>query len=76
MAQEPNHVCKNPKCENEYYACDTCDQTKGIHWRSLCCSTDCFKEYIRVIDERDNPKVIVEEIKEESVAETKRTSKK
>jgi hypothetical protein len=45
----------------EYFACDDCDKGKGINWRSLCCSPECFKEYIRIIDERDNPKAEIEE---------------
>ena len=81
MAFEPNHTCKNPKCNESYYACDSCDQTKGIHWRSLCCSAECFKEYMRIIDERDNPTIvnkleIQDEIKETTATEIKRTYKK
>jgi hypothetical protein len=68
MAKEPNHICKNPKCLKNFYACDDCDKNRGIHWRSLCCSVECFKEYMTFIEERDNPKQ--EAVVEEIVADT------
>jgi len=73
MAHEPNHVCKNPKCNKNYWACDDCDKNKGVHWRSLCCSVDCFKEYLRAIEERDNP-VKELEITEEKEVEQNETN--
>jgi hypothetical protein len=76
MAKEPNHVCKNPNCQSpSYYACDDCDKNRGLHWRSLCCSVDCFKEYMRIIDERDNPKV-QETVTEQDVEVTQETPRK
>lgn len=58
---EPNHICKNNNCKREYYACDDCDSAVNLNWRSVACSTECFKEYMKPIEGRDNPKVIVKE---------------
>lgn len=66
---KPNHICKNPKCEKEYYACDECDSHTSLNWRSVACSIECFKEYIKLIDERDNPKETIEESIQESIKE-------
>lgn len=49
-----NHNCKNPKCNKAYYACDACDEVQGLHWRSVACSVDCFKEFIKLLDQKDN----------------------
>lgn len=47
--REPNHICRNPKCDKgingkpkEYWACDYCDRKNT--WRALCCSIECFNE--------------------------------
>lgn len=56
---EFNHICANPNCPNKivdssgralpnYYACDDCDRSKGITWRFLCCSRECFNEYYNI----------------------------
>lgn len=57
-----NHICKNPKCRKEYYACNFCGRT--LNWRSVACSFDCYQEYMDlVIAERSKGKII--EIKPE-----------
>lgn len=48
---KPNHICKNPKCNTEYYTCDACDKTSGLNWRSVACSVDCFKEYMKLLEQ-------------------------
>ena len=54
---KPNHVCKNPKCKKNYYACNFCD--KNMNWRSVACSFSCYQEYMDlVIAERSKGKVI------------------
>jgi hypothetical protein len=72
MANTPNHICKI--CGEKYYACEGCDQRN--HWKSVTCSPECFKEWMRIIDERDNPKpvevekpveIIKEDVEEEVV---------
>lgn len=78
MAFEPNHTCKNPKCGISYYACDDCDKSKGVHWRSLCCTPKCFQEYMEFIEERDNPKPekVVDVVQDEKPVINKQTNKK
>lgn len=54
---KPNHICKNPKCRKEYYACNFCGRT--LNWRSVACSFDCYQEYMDlVIAERSKGKII------------------
>lgn len=55
---KPNHICKNPKCKREYYACNYCDKTQN--WRSVACSQKCYQEYTNlVIEERSKGKKII-----------------
>lgn len=52
---EPNHVCKNPDCRKEYYACNFCTNTAS--WRSVACSFECYQKYTDlVIAERSKGK--------------------
>lgn len=51
---KPNHICKNPNCNTEYYACDACDKLMGLHWRSVACSVGCFKEYMNLLDKKED----------------------
>ena len=54
---KPNHVCKNPKCRKEYYACLHCDRSNN--WRSVACSFACYQEYMNlVIEARSKGKTI------------------
>ena len=54
---KPNHVCKNPKCRKEYYACLHCDRSNN--WRSVACSFACYQKYTDlVIAERSKGKTI------------------
>ena len=58
MAQiKPNHVCKNPECKKNYYACNFCDRTQS--WRSVACSFSCYQKYMDlVIAERSKGKTV------------------
>lgn len=52
-----NHICKNPECKKEYYACNYCDKSKN--WRSVACSFSCYQKYMDlVIAERSKGKTI------------------
>ena len=44
---KPNHICKNPECKKEYYACNYCDKINS--WRSACCSIECYEKYIDIV---------------------------
>ena len=51
MKLKPNHVCCNPNCKKgedggrkKYFACDYCDRINS--WKSICCSLDCYNEFI------------------------------
>jgi len=55
---KPNHICKNPECRKEYYACNFCDRNNN--WRSVACSFSCYQKYTDlVIAERSKGKSIV-----------------
>lgn len=59
---KPNHICKNPACKKEYYACNLCSRT--LNWRSVACSFECYQTYMDlVIAERSKGKTV--EIKPE-----------
>lgn len=60
MANTPNHICKI--CGEKYYACEGCDQRN--HWKSVTCSPECFKKWVKIIEERDNPKPIKVEVEQ------------
>ena len=52
-----NHICKNPECKKEYYACNYCDKSKN--WRSVACSFTCYQKYMDlVIAERSKGKIV------------------
>lgn len=54
---KPNHICKNPECRKEYYACDYCTNT--LSWRSVACSFECYQKYTDlVIAERSKGKEV------------------
>jgi hypothetical protein len=57
---KPNHICKNPSCKKEYYACNACDKTSGLSWRSVACSPECFLIYMDLV-EKLNFKAIEEQ---------------
>lgn len=66
---KPNHICKNPKCKKEYYACNYC--TRTISWRSVACSFACYQEYMDlVIEARSKGKTI--EVKPERIDMTEK----
>ena len=46
-----NHICKNPDCGKAYHACNACDKTEGISWRSVACSPECFFIYLDLCEE-------------------------
>ena len=54
---KPNHICKNPECRKNYYACNYCSRT--LNWRSVACSFECYQKYTDlVIAERSKGKII------------------
>ena len=54
---KPNHICKNPECRKNYYACNFCD--KNQNWRSVACSFACYQKYTDlVIAERSKGKAV------------------
>ena len=54
---KPNHICKNPECRKNYYACNYCSRT--LNWRSVACSFSCYQKYTDlVIAERSKGKII------------------
>ena len=54
---KPNHICKNPECRKNYYACNYCSRT--LNWRSVACSFSCYQKYTDlVIAERSKGKTI------------------
>lgn len=54
---KPNHICKNPECRKNYYACNYCD--KSQNWRSVTCSFACYQKYVDlVIAERSKGKTV------------------
>lgn len=61
---KPNMICR--VCGKEYYCCG--DSHKANSWKTMACSEDCFKEYMKRIDEARNQKpvaMVVEEVAEE-----------
>lgn len=53
----PNHICKNPECRKNYYACNFCDRNNN--WKSVACSFACYQKYIDlVIAERSKGKTV------------------
>lgn len=54
---KPNHICKNPECRKNYYACNFCSRT--LNWRSVACSFECYQKYMDlVIAERSKGKTV------------------
>ena len=54
---KPNHICKNPECRKNYYACNYCSRT--LNWRSVACSFSCYQKYTDlVVAERSKGKTI------------------
>ena len=54
---KPNHICKNPECRKNYYACNYCSRT--LSWRSVACSFECYQKYTDlVIAERSKGKTV------------------
>ena len=54
---KPNHICKNPECRKNYYACNYCSRT--LNWRSVACSFECYQKYMDlVIAERSKGKTV------------------
>lgn len=53
---KPNTTCR--VCGKEYFCCS--DSRKINSWRTMACSPECFKEYMKRVDEARNPKPIVE----------------
>lgn len=67
-----NHICANPNCPSKivdkngnlqpnYWACDDCDRGRGITWRRICCSEECFNEYLDIVNGK---KIDVQKIKD------------
>lgn len=57
---KPNMICR--VCGKEYYCCG--DSRKANSWKTMACSEDCFKEYMKRIDEARNSKPVVETVAE------------
>lgn len=58
---KPNTTCR--VCGTEYFCCG---DSKAINsWKAMTCTPECFKEYMRRIEDARNPKTvkIVEEVK-------------
>ena len=54
---KPNHICENPECRKNDYACNYCSRT--LNWRSVACSFACYQKYTDlVIAERSKGKTI------------------
>lgn len=68
MDKKPNTKCR--VCGKEYFCCG--DSRAINSWRAVTCSTDCYKEYIRRIEE--SRKTPVEQVK--TAKKTTKTSKK
>jgi uncharacterized protein (DUF1810 family) len=52
---EPNKICKNPSCKKAYYGCNSCDEARTyLAWRTICCCSECFQEYVRLAEENNN----------------------
>lgn len=49
---KPNTTCR--VCGKEYYCCQDSKNING--WRTMACSPECFKEYMRRIEEARTPK--------------------
>ncbi len=67
---KPNTTCR--VCGKEYFCCS--DSRKINSWRTMACSPECFKEYMKRVDEARNPKPVEEvkptKIKKIAVTET------
>lgn len=48
---KPNTKCR--VCGKEYFCCS--DSRKIGSWRTMACSTECFKEYMERIEKARNP---------------------
>lgn len=79
-----NHTCLNPNCpnkivgadgtpQNNYYACDECDRNRGITWRSLCCTKECFEEYAKLFLGKKKEEPAPQENKQTSTSKKKTT---
>lgn len=64
MINKTNHICKNPNCNKEYYACDACDRKQGILWRQVACSRACSEMYKNLCDEENQKALQAQENKE------------
>lgn len=40
----PNKVCR--VCGTPYYACKACDESRGLHYKQVTCSPQCFITYM------------------------------
>ena len=54
---KPNMTCR--VCGKEYYCCG--DSRKSNAWKSMACSQECFKEYMKRIEESRKPVVASED---------------
>ena len=54
---KPNTKCR--VCGKEYFCCS--DSRRVGAWKAMACSPDCFKEYMRLIEESRRPKDVVKE---------------
>lgn len=76
---KPNKICKT--CGKPYYGCTTCEnEVKFTPWRSICCSIECYKEYLQEVLEARGELVVSEEvveaIEEPTIEEEIKTSTK
>lgn len=74
---KPNTICR--VCGKEYFCCS--DSKKINSWRTMACSEECFKEYMRRIEESrkpviEEPVVASEEVVENITEPIKRGRKK
>ena len=72
---KPNTICR--VCGKEYYCCQDSKNING--WRTMACSPECFKEYMRRIEEARTPKptiTVTSDTKVESSTKMKYEKKK
>ena len=62
---KPNTICR--VCEKEYFCCT--DSRAINSWRTMACSPECYKEYMRRIEESRKPIVKIKPIKKKNIAE-------
>lgn len=52
----PKYNRKCPVCGEEYYCCRSCISINS--WKNVCCSQECYREYVANIDNTMSPIII------------------